>query len=183
MDIKLKKIETERLVLRKLKKSDLNDYVEWRANPEYHKFLSSRAKKNIEEYQDVIESAVESYSDPNTLPYWAVELKNIKKMIGFVSVEECLKKHKSITMGWGLNLDFQGYGYAYEAVRAVINYLFNEYDIHRIEVSIWEGNERSRKLAEKLGFIYEGMGREARLKEGRFINNWRFSLLKPEWKN
>ena len=147
----LENITTQRLIIRKMKLTDSQDYFEWRSNPEYHKFLPSNAKDSLEYYQDIVKDCVESYSSDNPSFFYVIELANEKKVIGCVSIENVSEKYKNISIGWGLNLNYQGKGYAFEAVSAFIDYIFNNYDIHRIQISIWEGNEKSKKLAEKLG--------------------------------
>lgn len=178
MYIQVKKIETERLLLRELKKSDLNDYIEYRKNPEHHRFLSSNASDDINVYKDSVNECVEKYKTEWPRLYWAIELKSQKKMIGAVSVEEHSRMHKFVSIGWGLNLDYQGQGYAFEAVSAFIDYLFQNQDINRIEIVIWKGNDRSEKLAKKLGFKYEGTKVKSRYKNGKCYDALLYALLK-----
>ena len=179
----LDNIDTSRLLIRKMKLSDANDYFEWRSNPDYHTFLPSNAKNDLEYYKQIVHDCVDSYNSDNPSLFYVIELKSEHKVIGCVSIENINEKYKNLTIGWGLNLNFQGNGYAYEAVSTFIDYIFNNYDIHRIQISIWAGNEKSINLAKKLGFIYEGTGRESRYKNGKFIDNLNFGLLKHEWKN
>ena len=77
--------------------------------------------------------------------------------------------------------NFQKQGYAYEAVKALINHIFTTLNMNRISIVIWDGNNASKKLAERLGFIQEGIERKARIKNDKFIDLYCYGLLKEEW--
>jgi ribosomal-protein-alanine N-acetyltransferase len=56
-------------------------------------------------------------------------------------------------------------------------YLFSNWKLHRLEAIIEEGNETSYRLAEKLGFTFEGKLRESEIKNGKRISLYMYSLL------
>lgn len=65
-------------------------------------------------------------------------------------------------IGYKLDKDHTGYGYALEAVTAAIKFLLRRYpQIHRIEANIMPCNHSSLKLITKLGFIYEGTSKSS----------------------
>ena len=53
--------------------------------------------------------------------------------------------------------------------------------VNRISIVIWDGNNASKKLAEKLGFVQEGIERKARIKNDKYIDLYCYGLLKEEW--
>ena len=55
--------------------------------------------------------------------------------------------------------------------------------MNRIDANIWDGNDASKKLAQKLGFVQEGIQRKARIKNGKLIDLYCYGLLKEEWEN
>ena len=59
-------------------------------------------------------------------------------------------------LGYKLDHDYWGKGYAFEACQKVISIAFNEYHLHRLECYIMPSNERSIHLVRQLGFSYEG---------------------------
>lgn len=177
--IRVKKLQTERLVLKKITKSDLDDYVEWKSNHDYHKFLPSEVKTK-QEYEISLNSIIKNYDDkdePSLL--WGIFYNN--KLIGSVSIEDWNIKHKWCEIGCGLNPKFQNQGFAYEAMKCLISYIFNVLKMNRIEVFIWDKNDSSKKLASKLGFVQEGIQRKARIKNNRFVDLYCYGLLKEEW--
>ncbi len=71
-------------------------------------------------------------------------------------------------------------GYATEALRIFTSYLFELKDIKRLEVHLIKGNIASRKIAEKCGFVYEGLKRQAVFSRGKYEDIELLSLLREE---
>lgn len=182
MELRVNNIETSRLLLRRYKKSDINDYVEFRANEKLHNFLPTKVRTLLD-YDKSLNKIIRGYNKKNnpTLT-WAIELKDEHKIVGSVSVEDVFLEHKLCEIGWAVNVNYWGKGIAYEASRALVDYLFLNFDFNRIQAFIWQGNEASKKLALKLGFTWEGTDRQARIKNGKVLDVWNFGLLRKEWK-
>ena len=173
-------LKTNRLILKKISYDDLNDYAEWKMQEIYHEHLPSRAKTK-EEYKKSIDAIVKNYQDKESSNLvWGVFYNN--KLIGTVSIEDWNLTHKYCEIGWGLNPNFQKQGFAYEATTRLINYIFEKSDINRISIVIWDNNLSSKKLAQKLGFVQEGIERKARFKNNKFIDLYCYGLLREEWK-
>lgn len=177
--IEVVELKTERLVLKKISYDNVDDYIDWKSREIYHKYLPSKAKTK-DEYKNTIKSIVKGYDDkkdPNLI--WGVFYNS--KLIGSVSIEDWNTTHKWCEIGWGLNPKYQKQGFAYEMAKALINYIFYTLKMNRISIVIWDGNDASKKLAQKLGFIHEGVERKARIKNGQFIDLYCYGLLKDEW--
>ena len=71
-------------------------------------------------------------------------------------------------------------GYTTEALRLFLAYLFELKPIKRLEIQLSKGNIASRRVAEKCGFIYEGLKRQAVFSKGRYEDIELFSILKEE---
>ena len=74
-----------------------------------------------------------------------------------------------------------GKGYGQEAMSLLLPYEFEELNLHRIQLTVFEYNERAIALYEKLGFRREGAHREAMLREGRRYDMYLYGLLRREW--
>lgn len=179
--MQIQDIKTERLELKKISMKDFDDYVEWRSQTEYHKFLPSQPKTK-KEYKKSLKKAIKDYKnkkEPTLM--WGIFYN--KKLIGSVTIEDWNLTHRYCELGWGLNPNSQRQGFAKEACEAAIAYIFNVLNMNRIAAFVWEGNEQSKALAEKLGFVHEGTDRKARFKNGKFLDVYCLGLLKDEWKN
>ena len=82
-------------------------------------------------------------------------------MIGTCGFTSFSYDHNSGELGYVLNRNYWGQGLAVEAVRAVMEVGFLTLNLHRIEARFMQGNERSRRVMEKSGMIFEGYQREA----------------------
>lgn len=74
-----------------------------------------------------------------------------------------------------------GNGYAYEASRAVLDYIYRNYDVNRIYAKCHLENVASACVMEKLGMKREGIMRACVYKEGKFIDMYCYSILREEW--
>lgn len=90
--------------------------------------------------------------------------------------------HERASVGYELHQEYWRQGIAAEAMKAVIEYGFSNWKLHRIQALIELENISSQKLVEKLGFHQEGLLREYERTCGKFDDLYMYSLLKREWK-
>jgi RimJ/RimL family protein N-acetyltransferase len=177
-------LETERLILRKLKMSDLEDFHSFRSNPEICKFQSFNAftigdsKKFIEE---------QSNAEFGTAGEWVqtgIVWKENNKLIGDFALKPERDEPRTVEIGVTLNTEYQGKGFAVEAFTKVFEYLFTKTETHRIIGLLDTENIGSQKLMENLNFR-----REAEFKKSYWdkkMNEWRdeylYAMLKEDWR-
>ena len=75
---------------------------------------------------------------------------------------------------------YWGKGYIKEAADVVIEYLFDQLKIHRLEAYVESGNENSSKVLKKLDFQHEGLMRDCEVKNGEFISVDLFARINPK---
>ena len=158
--------ETDRLILRRYCKSDLDDLYE---------YLSDAEVVRHEPYKPMNKDEVKSNLEwrISTEEMIAVELKSTGKMIGNVYLGK--RDFESIEIGYVFNKIYWGKGYAKESCSALIQYFFNN-GIHRFFAECDPENSNSWKLLETLGFV-----REAHLKQNVYF--WKDENGKPIWKD
>lgn len=88
---------------------------------------------------------------------------------------------KSATIGYWLGEAYEGRGLITRAVSALLDTLFNEYDIARAIIDTSVMNKRSRSVAERLGFTHEGTMRGAQAYPGERRDLVVYGLLREEW--
>ncbi len=104
--------------------------------------------------------------------------------VGLIGFRATDMSNKKTEIGYWLSEPFQKKGIVTNAVKALIEYAFNELDMNRIEINCAVGNETSKHIPQKLGFILEGLEREGELlSDGLFVNLERYSLLKNDHLN
>ncbi|MBA2665798.1 MAG: GNAT family N-acetyltransferase [Trueperaceae bacterium] len=76
---------------------------------------------------------------------------------------------------------YSGSGYGSEATRLMLQYAFDELELHRVELGVFSHNPRAQHVYEKAGFRREGVRREALLWEGERSDEILMAILRPEW--
>lgn len=159
-------IETDRLILRRFCKEDLQDLYE---------YLSDEEVVKHEPYKPMDINEVEENLDwrISTDEMIAVVLKSNNKMIGNVYLGK--RDFESLEMGYVFNKQYWGKGYVKESCDALIKKSFSE-KIHRIFAECDPCNIGSWKLLESLGFV-----REAYFKKNVYF--WKDENGNPIWKD
>ncbi|MBR4833504.1 MAG: GNAT family N-acetyltransferase [Thermoguttaceae bacterium] len=75
----------------------------------------------------------------------------------------------------------RGRGLGTFAVRSILRHAFYNMNLRRVELTVLETNEAARRLYEKCGFVREGVKREAKYKNGKYVNMWQYGILKSEF--
>ena len=164
-------IETDRLIVRDFMLKDADDLYEIMGD---------------DETMENLEPAYSFEKTSNFLAVFCIEKKGAAavvhkksgKMIGYVLLNEI--NDKIYEMGWIFNKKYWGQGYAYEACKAVIDYVFDELNAHKIFAETIDV-VKSAGLMKKLGMKMEGIQR-SQIKNvyGNWADIYLFGLLKGE---
>ena len=158
--------ETERLILRRYKKEDVQDLFEYLSDKEVVKYEPYK-QQTFDETKENLEWRI------STDEMVAVELKNLHKMIGNVYMGK--RDFEALEIGYVFNRNYWGYGYAAESCKALIQQAFSN-GVHRIYAECDPNNKSSWKLLEALGFQ-----REAYFRKNVYF--WKDETGKPIWKD
>ena len=173
-------LESERLVLRRLKDSDAPEVFKIRSNPERMKFVPRPLLQNEGEALAMIQM-INSKIDENTDINWGVCLKNSDKIIGFMGFYRVQPDNFRAEIGYMILPDYDGKGYVSEAVKAMLNYAFNIVGFHSIEAVIDPENGASEKVLLKNGFRKEAHFVENFFWNNEFISSVHYGILKREF--
>lgn len=103
-------------------------------------------------------------------------------LLGIIDLNGILWNQRTAWLGIGIgDPEQRGRGYGEEAVRLILNFAFDELNLHRIQLTVFSYNERAIRLYERLGFVREGVMREALLRDGRRWDMLLFGILRGEW--
>lgn len=153
-------LKTERLILRKLTVDDAKQaYNNWCSSYEVSKYVVWEKHKNIDVTRRLYELWEKEYEDLSTYR-WIVELKGTNELIGTIDVAS--KKYMPYgvcEIGYCYGENYWGKGYATEALKAVIRFLFEECDAEVIFAAHMSNNPASGKVMSKSGMIFEGTAR------------------------
>lgn len=166
MENKIIIAETERLILRRYCKEDLQDLYEYLSDEEVVKHEPYKPM-NMNEVEENLEWRI------GTDEMIAVELKNSHKMIGNVYMGK--RDFEALEMGYVFNRNYWGHGYAAESCQALIRQAFSN-GVHRIYAECDPDNKNSWKLLETLEFQ-----REAHFRKNVYF--WKDETEKAIWKD
>lgn len=147
-------IETDRLILRRFKETDIDIQYNLIHDERLARFLKFPDYTKEEEL-DCIKAWI---SEADTSPYekWVIELKEKGLPIGNISVNGVDRKNNYCNVGYVIIYDFWGKGCAAEALKAVSDYLLSERRYYLVECSCNELNTQSSRVMIKAGFKKDG---------------------------
>ena len=176
-----KKLETTRLILRPFVKTDAEAmYCNWASDPEVTKFLSWPTYKSVDDANYILDLWLPQYAD-DTFYQWAIELKALGEVIGSISVVNQDERVDMVEIGFCVGRNWWGQGIMTEAFRAVIDFLFGEVGVQRIEAGHDPNNPASGAVQRKCGLIYEGTLRRSIRSNRGITDKAVYAILKEEW--
>jgi ribosomal-protein-serine acetyltransferase len=102
-------------------------------------------------------------------------------VVGVVGHNSIDKSNRISYPGYWLSEAHTGRGIMTCAVRSLINHAFTELDLNRIDIRVAVGNRRSQAVADRLGFVREGVIREAEWLYDHFVDHAVNGLLRSAW--
>jgi RimJ/RimL family protein N-acetyltransferase len=173
----------KRIHLRGVEPTDLPNMVRWMNDPEViqnlliytplssgdeQSWFETMQKSPKEEHVYVIEILEENNWIPvGSTGFHAIDWKNRSAEIG-ISIGE--KKY------WNR-------GYGRDTMRLMLRHAFNDLNLNRVNLSVFETNERAKKAYLASGFVEEGRLRQDIFKNGRYIDVFIMSVLRSEWQD
>lgn len=148
-------IETERLILRRFREGDLDAFAEMGRDPEVMKFLSVDGSllTRADAWRQM--AMFLGHWELRGFGTWAVEERATGAFVGRVGLH-FPEGWPDRELGWTIARRFWGRGYASEAARASIAHAFGPLGWNHLVSLIHQDNQRSARLAERLGYHLHG---------------------------
>ncbi|MEJ7681838.1 MAG: GNAT family N-acetyltransferase [Segetibacter sp.] len=144
-------LTTERLKLRQLLESDVEEIFSLRSDTKINKYLDRQPSITLDDSLNFIRKTNENIKN-SPLKYWAIELKDSKNLIGTICLFDFSDELKKCEIGYELLSNFQGKGIMNEATRAIIEYAFKTLGLKIIDACTHKDNHNSTKLLQKFNF-------------------------------
>ena len=156
-----KALKTPRLLLRKFTLDDAGAmYRNWASDEEVTKYLRWPAHKNKEVSYQILLQWTKDYSNPDFYQ-WAIVLDDNPEPIGSIGVNYYQEKTELAHIGYCIGWKWWNQGITSEALKRVMNFLFDEVGMKRIESLHDPNNPHSGAVMKKCGMRYEGTLRNA----------------------
>lgn len=154
MDKTVNILETERLSLREVNKSDAEFILDLLNQPSFIKYIGDRNVRTLEDSRHFIETRFADSYERLGFGLWLVELKTNKTPIGICGF---VKRDylPDADIGFAFLPEYEKKGYGFESAGAVVKYGSETLDIKRVLAITSLDNESSGKLLERLGFKFD----------------------------
>lgn len=172
-------LHTERLLLRRWRRSDVNDLYEFAKSPLVGPRAGWAPHQSKRESRQVLKRFME------TGDVWAIVLKSTGRVIGSIGLHPDEKRPgiNARMLGYVLGEAYWGQGLMTEAARRAVRYAFEEARLDVLSVYHYPFNTASENVIRKCGFTYEGVLRRAsRIYDGQVYDSVCYSILKEEYK-
>ncbi len=105
-----------------------------------------------------------------------------QKLVGLVGMKDTDFENKKTEIGYWLSESYQNLGIMTLSVQKLIELIFEELHLNRIQIKSAIGNFKSQQIARRIGFIFEGIERQGELHERGFVDLEVYSLLEKDYR-
>ncbi len=164
-------------------REDLPTFVKWINDPEVRAGFSSFLPMSLAQEEQWFEDMQKRPKEEQPM---TIEIKEKGKWmaigtIGFFSIDSISRRSEvGIMIG---NKNYWNKGYGTESMQLLLKHGFETLNLNRIFLRVFANNRRAIRCYEKVGFIHEGLMRQALYTEGEYIDILLMSVLRDEWKN
>lgn len=169
----------EKVILRELRGEEVSIALGWFNDYEVRRYAQNRVAypftmadekgyyESISGMKDTYTFAIETLEGVyiGNCGVNSIDWKNSRVVIGIVVGEK----------------DHWGKGYGTDAMKVLLNFIYNEMNINKVELAVYGYNERAIACYKKCGFVEEGRVRQAIFREGRYFDEVLMGLLRSEW--
>lgn len=173
-------LETERLILRKVTKEDIEDMYLYGSDEEVSKYVTWNTHETIADTKGFVEFVLNKYENKQVSP-WGIEYKENRKFIGTIDFVWWQPNHKIAEIGYVISKDYWGKGLTTEVAKELVKFGFEEMDLVRVQARCDVENIASARVMEKVGMTFEGIIRKGIFVKGEHRDLKMYSILKEEF--
>jgi RimJ/RimL family protein N-acetyltransferase len=175
-------IRTERLLLRPLTAGDVDALLAYRSRADVCRYVPFEPMdRSVIEERLAGQWASTALTEEGQALTLGVELARTGELVGDAILFWHSLEHLGGEIGYVLNPDFSGHGYATEAAHAMLRLGFDDLGLHRIIARLDERNDASAKVARRLGMRQEARLVHNELFKGEWSTELDFAMLADEW--
>jgi len=176
----LPRLETERIILRKMSLRDVSDLFEYASEPEVTKYVTWDYHRTVADSKYFLNLVLQKYKDHDVSP-WGMVLKENNKLIGTCGYAWWMPENYRAEFGYALSMKYWNQGLMTEAVREIIRFGFETMELNRIEARCKTDNLASEKVMQKCGMKFEGIMRQQMHVKDEYHDLKMYSILKKEY--
>jgi RimJ/RimL family protein N-acetyltransferase len=162
----LTELKTERLVLRAHSARDIEATVAMFQDVLSKRWLSAPQPYTLEDGRRWCTDSSHMLRAIGDGIHWVIADPETDGCLGGIGVKGTDWLHRCTEIGYAMAAEARGRGHAPEAARAVAEWILRQHAFNRIELRVATGNIASQRVAEKAGFVREGIARNAGFTHG-----------------
>ncbi|GAB1421152.1 GNAT family protein [Anaerolineales bacterium] len=171
----------KRVYLSSTEAEDLDYYIKWSKDLEYNHLLM-RGLNYPRNRQEMMKWFRLDGEAPTDFFSFSIRTREEDVIIGSIGIKDVKWNHQSAGIYIGIGEPaFRGKGYGREAMELAMEFVFEDLNLYRLQLEVFEYNPAAIRLYEKLGFVKEGTLRSALYKDGQRQQELVYGLLLPEW--
>lgn len=174
-------LTTERLLLRDFVEGDWPAVLAYQNDPRYLRFYAWTKRTPDDVQTFVARFIAQQERQPRLKFQMAITLPATDQLIGNAGIRIKTAGGHEADIGYELDPQHWGRGYASEASRALMHFGFEQLRLHRISAHCLAENVASARVLEKLGMRLEGKLRDAEHFKGRYWDTLHYAILEHEW--
>ena len=164
--------------LRAPERKDLPLFVRWLNDTEVTRYLTLYWPLSMAEEEQWFENLLKRENDR----VFVIETEE-GKPIGNMGLHNIDWKNRKAVLGIFIGeKDYWGKGYGTDAIKTLLRFAFEELNLNRVELRVFEFNTRAIRCYEKCGFVTEGRLRQSLFRNGRYHDELVMAVLREEWK-
>jgi ribosomal-protein-alanine N-acetyltransferase len=175
-------LNTSRLILRDFVEEDWPAVLAYQRKPLYLRYYDWEDQTEAGAREFVGMFLAHQRAVPRIKFQLASTLKSTGKLIGNCGIRLAFAGAHQADIGYELDPDFWGQGYASEAARAMVEFGFTQLRVHRVWSWCVADNTGSAHVMEKLGMRLEGRLRHNEFYKGRWWDTLMYGMLEDEWR-
>lgn len=173
-------LATSRLKLREIVPSDAPSLLAIHGDREAMRWFGTDSITSLEQAEELVKTFAGWKKPPATGIRWAIELALDGRFVGTCGLFRWNNRWKSCTVGYELAREAWGEGVMTEALGAALTWGFEGMELNRIDAQVHPQNVSSLKLLARLGFVEEGILRQAGFWGGEHRDLVQLSLLRED---
>ena len=172
-------IEGELVRLRAVEPEDAENAFRWMNDREVARNLTARYPFSLESEREWVKGAGKPLDFANAR--FAVETKD-GVHIGHCGLHNASAENRRAELGIMIGeKEYWGRGFGTDTMLTLLRFAFEQMNLHKVTLGVFEFNERGRVMYTKLGFVEEGRFREDLFQAGRYWDLIRLSILRREY--